>query len=328
MKESRIIFLLIILFVTVDKTSAQDDFFGLDTKAKRGRMSENNIGNFLRQLVSNFSFELSSGGTYLQNDLSFLSATPSEYPISQFSNLDNPMELSAIDTVRFRGNGLGVPVNVGLRLNLFNLLIVGGGYGREMGNMKAMNGSDYKFEFDQEAYTFDKLYGTVGLVLYDASKRRSFLKWKYRKFASQNVYMQSEKTQRMRENYPWRFIAEGEYGNIFVRKSPSENFSITNSPYYGLALRVEREFSEYARFFVKSGIEFRNFKYQPENNEEFQNIKQTLLGVQVGLSIRIPGTKRCKVGGCGVVMKHLHNGVEYRGSSIFNLQNRRVGQWY
>jgi hypothetical protein len=28
-----------------------------------------------------------------------------------------------------------------------------------------------------------------------------------------------------------------------------------------------------------------------------------------------------------VVMNHRHDGVEYRGSSIFNLQNRRIGQW-
>jgi hypothetical protein len=27
-------------------------------------------------------------------------------------------------------------------------------------------------------------------------------------------------------------------------------------------------------------------------------------------------------------MKHNHNGVEYRGSSIFNFQNRKIGQWY
>jgi hypothetical protein len=140
--------------------------------------------------------------------------------------------------------------------------------------------------------------------------------------------MQSEKTQRIRQNYPWRFILEGEYGNLFVRKSPSPNLVVNNSSYYGLAFRVERDFSEYARFFVKSGVELREFTFQTQNIEDFQNIKQTLLGAQVGLSISIPGTKRCKVDGCGVVMKHLHNGVEYRGSSIFNLQNRRVGQWY
>jgi hypothetical protein len=27
-------------------------------------------------------------------------------------------------------------------------------------------------------------------------------------------------------------------------------------------------------------------------------------------------------------MKHKHDGIEYRGSSIFNFQNRKIGQWY
>lgn len=328
MRYSRFILSIIFFLIVSVEISAQEDIFGIDTKARRGRMSENNVGNFFRQAISNFSFELSAGGNYLQNDLNFLSASPSEYPITQYRNIDNPRELSINDTISFRGNGFGVPVNLGVRLNLFNLLIVGGGYGREMGSMSPLNGSDYQFDFDNSAYTFDKLYGTVGLVLYDANKRRSFLKWRYRKFATQNIYMQSEKTQRMRQNYPWRFILEGEYGNLFVRKTPSPNFVVNDSPYYGVAFRVERDFSEYARFFVKTGVEFRDFTYQTQNIEEFQNIKQTLLGAQVGLSISIPGTKRCKVDGCGVVMKHLHNGVEYRGSSIFNLQNRRVGQWY
>jgi hypothetical protein len=91
---------------------------------------------------------------------------------------------------------------------------------------------------------------------------------------------------------------------------------------------VEREFSEYTRLFVKAGAEFRNFSYQVEDLTEVQNIQQTLYGVQLGFSVRLPGTKRCKVQGCGVVMKHLHEGVEYRGSSIFNFQNRKIGQWY
>lgn len=328
MRQNRFLFCIILLFTITSEISAQDDIFGIDTKPRRGRMSENYIGNFLRQAISNFSFELSTGGNYLQSDLSFISNFPSEYPITQFINLDSPTALSANDTVNFRGNGFGIPVNLGVRLNLFNLMIIGGGYGREMGAMNVLNGSDYRFEFDQSAYTFDKLHGTVGIILYDANKRRSFLKWKYRKFATQNIYMQSEKTQRLRQNYPWRFVLEGEYGNLFLRESPSSSLVLKNSLYYGLAFRVERDFSEYARFFVKSGVEFRNFTFETQIIEEFQNIKQSLVSAQFGLAISISGTKRCKVAGCGVVMKHLHNGLEYRGSSIFNLQNRRVGQWY
>src|SRR5690606_17021931 len=99
-------------------------------------------------------------------------------------------------------------------------------------------------------------------------------------------------------------------------------------------LRIERDFSEYARIFVKPAASFSTLSYDrivSENNVEIPEshiIKQNLYTVNVGLSISIPGTKRCKVGGCGVVMKHLHNGVEFRGSSIWKMQDRKVGQWY
>ncbi|MCH7412226.1 hypothetical protein MM213_01925 [Belliella sp. R4-6] len=318
----------IFLLTIIEIQAQQDDIFGIDTRVKRGRMSESNIGNVFRKGISNFSFELSSGGSYLHNNMDFLSANPSEYPISQFQNIENTTEIPVDEITKFDGSGFGVPINLGVKLNVFNLFILGGGYGREIGNINNLQGSDYRFEFQNSSYTFDKLYGNLGLVLYDAKKRASFLKWKYRRYSSQNIYMQSEKNQRIRQNYPWRFILEGEYGSLIVRKSPDSRLVNNNEPYYGIAFRIERQFSEYARFFVKTGAEFRNLSFEGTNIEEFQNIKQTLYGAQVGLSISLPGTKRCKVQGCGVVMKHLHDGVEYRGSSIFNLQNRRVGQWY
>lgn len=326
--KSIILVSTILLFSIIEINAQQDDIFGIDTKANRGRMSESNIGNVFRKGISNFSFELSSGGSYLQSNMDFLSTSPSEYPISQFQNLENTTEIPANEVTKFDGNGFGVPVNLGVKLNVFNLFILGGGYGREIGNMNNLQGSDYSFEFQNSSYTFDKLYGNLGLVLYDAKKRASFLKWKYRRYSTQNIYMQSEKNQRIRQNYPWRFILEGEYGSLIVRRSPDPRLVNSNEPYYGVAFRIERQFSEYARFFVKTGAEFRNLTFEGTNIEEFQNIRQTLYAAQIGLSISLPGTKRCKVQGCGVVMKHLHDGVEYRGSSIFNLQNRRVGQWY
>lgn len=320
--------IVLLVFGFSSLSLAQEDFFGIDTKAKRNRMSQSNLGNVFRQAVSNFSFELAAGGNYLNNQMLFNSEQPSFYPIDQVRNISNVSEIASQDTLSFRGAGFGVPINLGVRLNLFDIFTLGGGYGREMGSFSSMSSGDYDFTFDQSAYTFDKLYGTFGLVLYDAKRRVSFLKWRYRKFASQNTYMQSEKNQRMRQNYPWRFILEGEYGQMFNRSSPDANLNFSNEPYYGLALRIEREFSEYARIFVKAGAEFRSLVYAPQNLEEFQNIQQSVYGAQIGLSISLPGTKRCKVQGCGVVMKHLHEGVEYRGSSIWNFQNRKVGQWY
>ncbi|MCH7403228.1 hypothetical protein ACFOUP_09140 [Belliella kenyensis] len=320
--------LSILFFFLLSQSHGQEDYFGIDTKAKKGRMSDSNLGNTFRKAISNFSFELSSGGNYLMNSMDFNTNHPDDFPITQVRNTDVRRDITMNDTINFSGSGFNVPINVGVKLNLFDIFVVGGGYGREMGQQSVMIGSDYDFSFDQLGYTYDKVFGTFGLVLYDAKRRISFLKWKYKKYATQNTYMQSEKNQRMRQNYPWRFVLEGEYGQLYPRTLPDQRLVVNNEPYYGVALRIEREFSEYARFFVKGGAEFRSASYSGLIIEEFQPIKQQLFGLQVGMSISMPGTKRCKVQGCGVVMKHLHDGVEYRGSSIWNLQNRKVGQWY
>ncbi|EOZ93694.1 hypothetical protein A33Q_3640 [Indibacter alkaliphilus LW1] len=307
---------------------SQDDIFGIDTKARPSRKSNNELGNFTRNVVSMFSVEFSGGGAYYNHLMNFNSEIPSQYPIGQYRNLDLPRELSAEDTVRLTSGNYAYPVNLGIRMNLFNTITIGGGYGREFGQASFPRGEDYQLPFDRERYTFDRYYGTVGLVLYDARKRAKFLNWRYRKYASQNIYMQGEKNQRIRQNYPWRFIAEGEFGNLILRQNLDQRLLQADQPFYSVALRIERDFSEYARLFVKAGAEFRNFIYQAENISEFQNLSQTLYVAQVGISVSMPGTKRCKVPGCGVVMKHLHDGVEYRGSSIFRFQNRKVGQWY
>jgi hypothetical protein len=176
-------------------------------------------------------------------------------------------------------------------------------------------------------------------VLFDAKRRQAFLKWKYRKYASANYYMQSELTQRARQLYPWRFILEGEFGQLTMRNFVDESMqapgtmyeprlAVGEKPYMGIALRIERDFSEYTKMFIKGGAEFRDFTYAATDFSEVQDLKQSLYGMQIGFAVRFPGTKRCKIAGCGVVMKHMHNGIEYRGSGIFNYQNRKVGQWY
>jgi hypothetical protein len=308
---------------------AQDDIFGIDTKAKsKGRKSQSNLGNIFRNAIGNFSFELSTGGSFHTNQMIFNSQFPSQYPISQYRNLEEPGSVTANDTINFRRNQFAVPVNLAVKLNLFNTLIIGAGYGREFGRMGNLRGDDFEFQFENSSYTLDRAFGSVGLVIYDAGKRAKYLNWRYKQYSSNNIYMQSEKNQRIRQHYPWRFLLEAEFGNLFMRQNFDPRVFVSEDPFYNIGLRIEKEFSEYARFFVKTGVEFRNYDFRTENLEEFQSIKQNLYLAQVGFSISLPSTKRCKVPGCGVVMRHVHDGIEYRGSSIFNFQNRKVGQWY
>jgi len=317
-----------------------EDIFGISNKAKNPK-SESGFGNASRNILEMFALEISTGAGYHQFGTSFYSENPSLYPLNQIQNFDEPLDITEETPLQMKGNDWTFPVfNAGVRINIFNLLTIGGGYGQEWGNYQNMTGGDFEFPFEGDSYQVSKLYGTVGLVLYDANRRRNFLKWRYRRYASSNIYMQSEMKQRARQNYPWRFILEGEYGRLTLKNSyhpaldlPDQNpfiprLLVAAEPSYGIALRIERDFSEYTKLFVKGGAEFRKFTFAAADFTEVQNIDQTLYALQVGLAIRIPGTKRCKIGGCGVVMKHSHKGIEYRGSSIFRFQDRKVGQWY
>lgn len=317
-----------LFFFTFSLSYAQDeDIFGISDKAKNPK-SESAVGNVTRNLLEMFSLEISGGAAYHQTKMPFYTETPSLYPFNQVKNFDNQLVLKDEIPLDMKGSDWAFPLNAGLRINLFNTLTIGGGYGREWGSISPLDGGDHEFTFEGSSYQVSKLYGTVGLVLYDARKRAKFLKWRYRKYASANLYMQSELRQRVKQNYPWRFIAEGEFGQLDLIESFDPRVALVDEPYYGFGLRIEREFSEYAKFFIKGGAEFRKFTFAASDFSESQNMDQNVYALQLGMAMTLPGTKKCKIQGCGVVMKHMHNGIEYRGSSIFKFQNRKVGQWY
>ena len=326
--------------VILSPAQAQDeDIFGISSKAKNPK-SESGIGNVFRNGLEMFSLELSTGAAYQQMGMNFYSENPGLYPLTQFQNFENALDISPENPLELKGGDWVFPVfNAGLRINLFDLLTIGGGYGMEWGKFSTLEGGDFQFPLEGPTYKMSKLYGTAGLVLYDAKRRQAFLKWKYRRYSSNNLYMQSELRQRARQNYPWRFILEGEYGKLTMKdfydpaldqpNSPySPKLALSPDPYFGVGLRIERDFSEYTKLFIKGGADFRSYTYASSDFSENQSIDQKLYAMQIGMAIKIPGTKRCKIQGCGVVMKHLHDGIEYRGSSIFNLQNRKIGQWY
>lgn len=306
----------------------EEDIFGIERRIK-GRKSESNVGNVFRNVVSAFSFEVSSGAGYHTNQLDYMTAVPGAYPI------ESPGDLTAVeDQGTYQVGDYAFPVNLGLRLNMFGIFTLGGGYGREFGRIRNFEMDNQYFQLEGTSYTYDKLYGTFGLVLYNAQRRAAYLTWRYRKYSSNNYYMQSQLKQRIRQEYPWQFVLEGEYGTLKIKEAYDSHLSATTEPFYALGLRIEREFSEYVKVYIKPAASFYKLSYDKLVNQngleilESQPIKQHYYSLNVGLSISLPGTKRCKVAGCAVVMKHLHDGVEYRGSSIWKRQHRKVGQWY
>ncbi|WP_234364338.1 hypothetical protein [Lunatibacter salilacus] len=320
---------LVFILITASGSWAQDDdIFGIDRKLRgSSRKSESDLGNVFRNAIGSFSFEAAVGSGLHSTALTFHSQSPSEYGNITSVLTDNSPDISADDTLTFRGTQFAQFAQLGVKLNIFDLLIIGGGYGREWGRMDPLKIEDYRFGFENPNYTFDKLFGTVGIVLFDANKRASFLNWRYKKYDSNNFYMQTERRLRIQQEYLWRFVLDGEFGKLISRGNFDSQVSI-DEPYYGVGFRIERDLSEYTHIYIRPAVSIRNFNYGRADLMESQAMTQTMATIQVGASLRIPSTKRCKVPGCGVVMKHIHNGVEYRGSSIWKRQHRKVGQWY
>jgi opacity protein-like surface antigen len=326
MKILRLVLLVFFSFFAVKSLAQDDDIFGLSKKPKIPK-SESALGNITRNLVELFTMEISGGTAFHQMLTPFFSEKLTLYPLYQVRSFASPLVLDQESPLKSRSTSFAFPANAGFRINFLNTITIGLGYGLESGGLAPMKSLNHDFVFQGSTYSASKVYATGGLILYDSRKRAKFLRWKYRNFSQSNYYMQSELKQRVRQNYPWNVVLEGENGFFFLRKSSDPRLVAVEDPYFGIGVRVERDFSEYAKFFVKGGTEFRKFTYTASDYSEIQTINQNIYTLQAGIAFTLSGTERCKVGGCGVVMKHSHNGIEYRGSNIFTFQNRKIGQW-
>jgi hypothetical protein len=379
MNKKGLLFFFFCFWLTSLKLVAQDeDIFGISKRARNPK-SNSSLGNTFRSLREQFSFHLATGAAVYTLNTDFYKGNQ-VYPITQYQANRDYDYYPLPDTLTFSSRELILPtIEAGVRLNLFNVLTLGGGYGWEQGNLAPFEGGGYQFSLKGSNYRATNYYASAGLVLFDANKRRFLLKQKYKKYEKVNpelkMRMKREYEQRIRQNYPWHISVEAELGRLNLIENPEiesyaakflnqESYSyksvlsyipevsfvesvnietlnqlrllrnyqarlgdLTNQITYAAALRISYDLSEYASVFAKGKYMQRSFV---NNSPEFIAfpMDQEVYSVQFGVSLKVPGTKRCKINGCGVVMKHLHDGIEYRGSSIFNLQNRKMGQWY
>ena len=338
--DYRRLFLFFIFFggVLASAFGQDEDIFGITRKA-RSPKSDSRMGNIFRNIQEQFSFQLATGAAFYTLNTEFFKGNGQVYPITLYQNQDYEY-FPLPDTLSLRTSQLILPtVEAGLRLNLFNILTLGGGYGWENGILAPLQGGGHQFSLQGSDYRATNYYASAGLVLYDASRRRFLLKQKYKRFDGANrelkMRMEREFKQRIRQNYPWNISVEAEVGRMkviqgepMVPKLYQARLSAVEDQFtYAAALRIGYDLSEYASVFAKGKYMQRSFVNNSSDFTPFP-MEQEVYSVQFGLSMKVPGTKRCKINGCGVVMKHNHNGVEYRGSSIFNFQNRKIGQWY
>uniref|UniRef100_UPI00404754F9 hypothetical protein n=1 Tax=Algoriphagus sp. TaxID=1872435 RepID=UPI00404754F9 len=333
-----ILFIVVFFGLVFQSFCQEEDIFGITRKA-RPLKSESKVGNAFRSIQELFSFQVASGGAYYAMNTSFYKGDGQLYPITHYQNADYEY-FPLPDTLSLQVKQVILPtIEVGVRMNVLNLLTLGAGYGWESTRLAPFEGNGYQFALQGTSIQATNYYASLGLVLFDATRRRFLLKQKYKRFNQANpdlkMRMQREYNQRIRQNYPWTVSVEGEVGrlNLIQNKQQlattyqAKLSSLSNQFTYAGVIRVGYQLSEYASIFVKGKYMQRSFVNGSSDFSPFP-MDQVMYSLQAGITMKVPGTKRCKINGCGVVMKHRHNGIEYRGSSIFNLQNRKIGQWY
>ena len=339
MVKLRGILLIVVFFGLVFQSFGQEeDIFGINRKARQLK-SESKVGNAFRSIQELFSFQVASGGAFYVMNTSFYKGDGQVYPITQYQNADYGY-FPLPDTLSLQVKQVILPtIEVGVRMNVLNLLTLGAGYGWESARLAPFEGNGYQFALQGTSIQATNYYASLGLVLFDATRRRFLLKQKYKRFNQANpdlkMRMQREYNQRIRQNYPWTVSVEGEVGqlNLIQKKQllattyQANLSSLSNQFTYAGVIRLGYQLSEYASIFMKGKYMQRSFVNGSSDFSPFP-MDQAMYSLQAGITMKVPGTKRCKINGCGVVMKHRHNGIEYRGSSIFNLQNRKIGQWY
>ena len=333
-----ILFIVVFFGLVFQSFCQEEDIFGITRKARPPK-SESKVGNAFRSIQELFSFQVASGGAYYAMNTSFYKGDGQVYPITHYQNADYEY-FPLPDTLSLQVKQVILPtIEVGVRMNVLNLLTLGAGYGWESTRLAPFEGNGYQFALQGTSIQATNYYASLGLVLFDATRRRFLLKQKYKRFNQANpdlkMRMQREYNQRIRQYYPWTVSVEGEVGrlNLIQNKQQlattyqAKLSSLSNQFTYAGVIRVGYQLSEYASIFVKGKYMQRSFVNGSSDFSPFP-MDQVMYSLQAGITMKVPGTKRCKINGCGVVMKHRHNGIEYRGSSIFNLQNRKIGQWY
>ena len=170
--HKRRLFLLFSFFILAIASSfgQDEDIFGITRKARNPK-SDSRVGNIFRNVREQFSFQLSTGAAYYTLSSEFYKGDGLVYPITQYQNQDYGY-FPLPDTLSLTSRQLLLPtLEAGLRLNLFNILTLGGGYGWENGRQAPFEGSGYQFSLQGSNFQATNYYASAGLVLTRSTPR-------------------------------------------------------------------------------------------------------------------------------------------------------------
>jgi hypothetical protein len=115
-------------------------------------------------------------------------------------------------------------------------------------------------------------------------------------------------------------------GGVWKAKSTDINGDfVTYDPFFNIGVMLESTISKYFKLYVRPSFEMRSYTLSDEfitTNHSF-----SVFSIDFGALIKYPTYPRNKHGANRVEMEHVFNGKIYRGRSIFQPQNPRIGQF-
>ena len=262
LKLRGILFMVVFFGLVFQSFCQEEDIFGITRKA-RPLKSESKVGNAFRSIQELFSFQVASGGAYYAMNTSFYKGDGQVYPITHYQNADYEY-FPLPDTLSLQVKQVILPtIEVGVRMNVLNLLTLGAGYGWESTRLAPFEGNGYQFALQGTSIQATNYYASLGLVLFDATRRRFLLKQKYKRFNQANpdlkMRMQREYNQRIRQNYPWTVSVEGEVGRLNLIQNKQQLATTYQAKLSNLSnqftdagmIRDGYQLSEYADIIVK-----------------------------------------------------------------------------
>lgn len=112
-----------------------------------------------------------------------------------------------------------------------------------------------------------------------------------------------------------------------IWKTRSRQFNrdfVKHDPFFNIGLIFEKKFSKYFKVYIRPSFEMRRFRLA--NEAISVNHRFSIFTIDIGALIKYPVYPRNRFKAHRVQMEHIFRGRIYRGRSIFQRQNPRIGQ--
>lgn len=203
-------------------------------------------------------------------------------------------------TIGFKSRGYNIPLKAMLHVE-FDRYRIGGGYSVEymhIGDFQPISYSSDISSFSPNASSIamQKYFGMIGGTVY--------------------------------RYYEYALVVDANIGGYSLGKHFDKSI-IKKGAFFNIGARLERDFSEYFRLFIRPSFELKSYKLNIPESGSITH-KFNAVYVNVGMTYRLPDLRRCPFKKCRIQINHAHGNREYRSRvhPFYKKQNPHYGENY